>query len=71
MTMTKMQFTTNLKCSGCVATITPGMDSLEAVKSWKVDLAPATKILEVEGTESAESEILRVVAQAGFTAERI
>lgn len=69
--MTKMQFTTNLKCSGCVAAITPGMDSLSAVKSWKVDLAPATKILEVEGDENAEGEILQVVAQAGFSAERI
>ncbi|MCC5929463.1 MAG: heavy-metal-associated domain-containing protein [Cyclobacteriaceae bacterium] len=69
--MTKMQFTTNLKCGGCVAAITPGMDSLEAVKSWKVDLAPAVKILEVEGEEHAEGEILKVVAQAGFAAERI
>lgn len=43
--MDKFQFKTNIKCGGCVAKVTPHLNALQGVKSWKVNIQNPDKIL--------------------------
>lgn len=70
--METLQFKTNIKCGGCIATVKPHLDQLAGVKSWEVDTLVADKILTVEAAEAVnESDIINTLSTAGFNAERI
>lgn len=60
-----------MKCAGCVATVTPGLDALKEVDSWKADISGAEKTLSVEAEEAAITQVVAVLEKAGFKAERI
>ena len=69
--MEKLQFKTNIKCSGCIDTVTPHLNALTGVQQWEVDTANPDKILTllVDGTKA--SQIKETVHQAGFQAEKL
>jgi copper chaperone len=69
--MKTMEFKTSLKCNGCVERITPGMNALEGIISWEVDLTVPVKILKVESLEENESGIIAVLGEKGYTCEKI
>lgn len=70
--MEKLQFKTNIKCGGCIATVKPHLDNLTGVESWDVDTQIPSKILSVFVQEdSMESKVIGVLKEAGFTAELI
>jgi copper chaperone len=46
-TMKTIQFKTNIKCSGCVATVTPGLNKTAGENNWTVDLQSPDKVLTV------------------------
>lgn len=56
---------TNLKCSGCVAAITPLLSAESSIESWEVDLAHPDKVLTVKGEVSPE-KVTALLQQAGF-----
>jgi copper chaperone len=64
--MDTLRFKTNLKCSGCIAAITPGLKDIDGISSWKVDLISPQRTLEVETTADKASEILEVIKKAGY-----
>ncbi|MCA0233145.1 heavy-metal-associated domain-containing protein [Runella sp. MFBS21] len=69
--METLQFKTNINCGGCVAKVTPFLNQLEEVESWKVDTNNPDKILTVSGEEVSCELIQRTVEQAGFKIEQI
>ncbi len=62
--MPQYTFRTNLKCGGCVATVTPALNALPEVKNWKVDLESPEKTLTVD----AESGLSPNRVEAALTA---
>ncbi len=66
--MPKLQFKTNLKCSGCVATVAPLLDQAAGQGNWKVDLTVPERWLTVEGNVNQE-KIKEALAKAGYKAE--
>ena len=68
--METLKFKTNIKCGGCVATVTPFLDSDEDIENWQVDLENADRVLTVE-TEYSADEIKDIVKKAGYSAQEI
>ncbi|HNB09667.1 MAG TPA: heavy-metal-associated domain-containing protein [bacterium] len=68
--MMTLKFKTNIKCGGCVATVTPHLDSEKTIEKWHVDLQSPERFLTVEGSEPNEEMIFEKVKQAGFTIEK-
>jgi len=68
--MEKLQFKTNINCSGCVAKVTPFLDKENRIKTWSVNTETPEKILTVETEGMTAEEIKAVVAVAGFRIEK-
>lgn len=68
--METLKFKTNIKCGGCIAAVTPYMNELKSVSSWKVDTEHPDKVLTVEGNIPAP-ELINVLDKAGYKAEKI
>lgn len=69
--MKTLQFKTNMKCSGCTATVTPFLNSVSEIKKWDVDTSSKDKILTVEFDGTNEGIIEKKVEEAGFKIEKI
>ena len=65
--MKTLKFKTNIKCGGCIATVTPHLNSAETVEKWEVDTANPDKILTVHGEDLSEKEVIEKVQKAGYT----
>ncbi|MEJ7695013.1 hypothetical protein [Daejeonella sp.] len=68
--MNTIKFKTNIKCTGCLAAVTPNLNKAAGETAWQVDLNDVDRILTVE-TDRAESEIIAAVKEAGFEAETV
>jgi len=68
--METTRFKTTIKCSGCVAKVTPFLNEALGENSWEVDVNDASKVLTVTG-ESDRTRIINAVEKAGFKAEAI
>jgi copper chaperone len=67
--MKTIKFKTDIKCSACVAKVTPYLN--EALGgNWEVDLNNPSKVLTVVG-ESNEAKIIQAVEKAGYKAEKL
>ena len=69
--MSTLKFKTNMKCNGCIEGVTPFLNALEGIKSWKADVTDPDKILEVETDSVSESKIIEAVNKAGFSISKI
>ncbi|MBA9079097.1 heavy-metal-associated domain-containing protein [Rufibacter quisquiliarum] len=67
--METLKFKTNIKCGGCVATVTPFLNNEKSVEKWQVDTNNPDKILTVEGSPVSEQEVVEAVEKAGFKIE--
>lgn len=68
--MKAMKFKTNIKCSGCIATVTPFLNERVGEGKWEVDLNNPAKILTIAG-EANEANVKEAVEKAGYNAEKI
>ena len=68
--MKTLKFKTNIKCSGCVATITPFLNGEKEIIAWEVDTANPNKVLTVT-TDSPAEKIQQVVEKAGYKSQLI
>ena len=68
--METLKFQNNIKCGGCIATVTPFLNEQKEISSWTVDTNTPEKILTVEGGVSPET-VMSTLGKAGFTAEKI
>lgn len=69
--MEALKFKTNIKCSGCIAQVTPALNDTVGTNNWSVDIANPDKILTVSSQIKNKDEIKRAVENAGFKAEVI
>jgi copper chaperone len=68
--METTKFKTNIKCAGCIATVTPFLDEALGQDQWKVDINDPSKVLTVEGEKDA-AKIIQAVQKAGYNAEKL
>jgi len=70
--METLKFKTTIKCSGCVATVTPGLNSAVGENNWQVDLQSPDKVLTVQANDKDKaSEVIKKLQEAGYKAEAI
>lgn len=67
--MDTLKFKTNIKCTGCLATVTPHLNETAGENNWRVNLEDPDRILTVE-SDKTEKEIIEAVKEAGFVAEK-
>lgn len=68
--METVRFKTDIKCSGCVAKVSPFLNEAFGEGNWQVDTLNPSKVLTVQAT-GKEERIEEVVAKAGYKAERL
>jgi len=69
--MKKVKFKTNINCSGCIKSITPFLNELDNVDTWKVDTENPDKILEIDLEDNNKEIVMETVKKAGFEIEEI
>ena len=68
--MKTLQFKTNIKCSSCIATVSPELNFKDKIKDWSVDITSPDKTLTVT-TEYSEAEIKEILEKVGYKAEKL
>ncbi|GAB2598477.1 heavy-metal-associated domain-containing protein [Spirosoma areae] len=61
------RFKTNIKCGGCIATVTPFLNEAVGDGHWQVDTQSPDKILTVETSDAAL--VKQAIEKAGYKAE--
>ncbi len=69
--METLKFKTNIKCTGCVAKVTPLLNNETGIEKWEVDIFNPEKILTVETNNIDSKKILETIEKAGFKAEEL
>jgi copper chaperone len=68
--METTKFKTTIKCSGCVAKVTPFLNEALGAESWQVDYNDPQKVLTVAGGQD-KKKVIEAVEKAGYKAEAI
>lgn len=68
--METIKFKTNINCGGCLKSVTPLLNKLDIIDSWKVEIENPDKILEVK-LDGNENEVVKAVTEAGFEIEKL
>ena len=69
--METIKFKTNINCDGCVGAVTPFITKEEKIVKWKVDTNSPEKILTVEVRDMIADDVVNVLGNAGFKAEKL
>jgi copper chaperone len=70
--METIKFKTTIKCSGCVATVTPGLNEAVGANNWQVDLQSADRVLTVNTNDTnKEKDVIKKLQDAGYKAEKM
>jgi len=64
-------FKTNINCDGCVAKVTPILNTTDGIETWNVDTTNRDKILSVTSNNVSKKEIIDTVQKAGFKIEAL
>jgi copper chaperone len=64
--MTTLKFKTNINCGGCIAKVTPFLNSEKSILKWEVDTNSPDKILKVEGEDLKPEDVISKVKEAGY-----
>jgi copper chaperone len=67
--METKKFKTNIKCSGCVAAVTPNLNVAVGENNWNVDINNPSKILNVKA-DATDDVIMEAVRKAGYKIEK-
>lgn len=68
--METLKFKTDIRCSGCLAKVTPHLNETAGEGQWEVDLNNPAKTLSITGVTD-EASIKEAVQKAGYKAERV
>lgn len=68
--MKTYKYKTNINCGGCVSTVTPHLNNVRGISSWKVATDTKDKILVVEGEDIDTQSVEQAVRDAGFNIEK-
>jgi copper chaperone len=67
--METLKFKTNINCGGCIAAVTPSLNSLKGLQKWEVDTTNADKLLTVQAGDGLSAEqIITALNDKGYTA---
>jgi copper chaperone len=66
--MSDIKFKTNINCGGCVATVTPVLNTVVGENNWEVDTTDREKILTVHTDKDISSEIVAELKKVGYNA---
>ncbi|MBK9450796.1 MAG: heavy metal transport/detoxification protein [Bacteroidetes bacterium] len=66
-----MKFKTNIKCDGCIATVTPILDQAVGAGNWSVDLSSPWRLLTISQIEISPEVIKTGLATVGYQADEI
>lgn len=66
-----LTYKTNIKCNGCIATVTPFFQKNKYIKKWQVDLESDDRILTIELEDGDVSEVESLIKEAGYQAEEL
>jgi copper chaperone len=66
-----MKFKTNIKCGGCIATVSPVLDQAVGAGNWQVDLVDPAKILDITADAIDAQHIQKILAAVGYQADVI
>lgn len=69
--MASFKFKTNINCNGCIASVTPFLNSEKEIESWHVDIQNPNKILTVESERLEKEKVIARVKEAGFKIEPV
>ena len=69
--MKTIKFKTDIKCGGCLAKVSPGMQSVKNIDNWSVDLNDPNRTLTVAGENPDPIEIIEKIKSAGYKAELV
>ncbi|HEY8956932.1 heavy-metal-associated domain-containing protein [Chitinophaga sp.] len=69
--METVQFKTNIKCSGCIAAVTPVLNEVAGQDNWEVDLLSPDKLLVVSTDKAGKEQIQQAIEKAGYKAEAV
>ena len=69
--MASFKFKTNINCNGCIASVTPFLNSEKEIESWHVDIQNPNKILTVESEMLVKEKVIARVKEAGFKIEPV
>lgn len=67
--METIKLKTNIKCGGCIATVTPFLNQSVGEGNWQVDTQNPDKVLTVEAESITVKTVIAAVQQAGYKAE--
>lgn len=68
--MHTLKFKTNIKCGGCVATVTPFLNEISS--KWSVDTENPDKVLSIDTDEPVNpKQVISALDAAGYKAEKI
>ncbi len=64
--MKKIKFRTNINCGNCIKSVTPFLNEVDNIDTWKVDVDDPDKVLSVELDDNNEGTVISAVKEAGF-----
>lgn len=64
-----LKFKTNIKCMGCVATVTPALNETVGSGNWEVDLMSPEKRLTISSETADADLVIAALKETGFKAE--
>jgi len=70
--METLKFKTTIKCGGCVANVTPVLNTLRGVNKWEVDITDPRKILTVKAEPGLmPADVAEALKTKGYNAELV
>ena len=69
--MGTLKFKNNINCKGCIAAVTPFLNSEKDIINWNVDIQNPNKILTVESEMLIKDKVIAKVKEAGFKIEEV
>jgi len=67
--MKTIKFKTTIKCSGCLAKVTPFLNDEPTIEKWDVNIRTSEKTLTVESNNGDTEQVIKAVEKAGFKIE--
>ena len=66
--MKSVSLRTNIKCDGCVSTVTPFLSKVEGLENWSVDLKDPSRVLIATVADDVSARDLQEALEAaGYT----
>lgn len=66
--MKTLHFKTNINCGGCIAAVSPELNSKDKIQDWSVDTISTNKTLTIT-TEFSPKEVKELLEKIGYKAE--